>query len=205
MADSISSVEIAINDITRTLAELRSCKDSPVDVRRNFSTFINLSQAITSYMRRDYLNNTSSKWEAKEFYGWNDVTELFKELRNVQEHEDSIILRIDYTWFHDLQIGGQIVEMEMGGYWEWDNPLDDTFSEELKVYDRPPEEEGAKEIKPKRIEVAYHLNNMNSKICRLIESIGFSDIHKLSESCHDTLVNYVQFYNQKMQSHSPDG
>lgn len=205
MADEFSKVDIAFQDLKKALSDLNGCRQTPVDVRRNFSAFVNYSQKITSYMRTDYSARTGQKWEALAFCGWNDVTDLFKEIRRIEEHEDPVILRINYTWSYDREINGELVSMQVGGYWEWDNPLEEFHSDELKVYDRPPEDKGAVEIKPKKIEYEYVLSNQDRKIVAWLDSIGYADIHKLSESCFEILETYCHFYNEKVSENSGAG
>ena len=48
-------------------------------------------------MRKEFKAKTGLDWEAKEFGGWNAISELFKELRNMDEHVEPIILEIDYN------------------------------------------------------------------------------------------------------------
>ena len=202
MADDISKVDIAFLDLGNALTELNNCKGSPVEVRRNFSAFINLSQKITSYMRTDYSEKTNGRWDAKEFGGWNDVTELFKKLRTIEEHDGPIILRLYYTWYFEGLGPDGSLKMAMKGYWEWDNPLDEFPSDKLKAFDRNPEDDDAVEIKPKKVEYIYILYDHEKDVMEMLDRIGFADIHKLSKSCLETLSSYVQFYNEKVSENS---
>lgn len=79
--------EIAFRDLTRANKKLRHQHTNPDAVRRRFTEFVTVSQKLTGVMRKEYADLTGGKWEPKTFPGWNPVTEVFKKLRNVDQHE----------------------------------------------------------------------------------------------------------------------
>jgi len=188
-----SNVEIAHQDLADSLDKLNKVKDSPSETRKAFYQFVNLSQKVTSYMRTEYKEQTGKKWEAKNFDGWNLVTDLFKELRTIDEHDEPIVLKIFYTW-HYRGFG-----ISIRGYWEWDNPLDEFPNNSLEASAPNHQKGGVMEVvKPEEIEYEYVLLNDQSKVKLLMEEIGCSDIHELSKSCFEIMDSYIQFYGEKL-------
>src|SRR5215208_4615609 len=110
-----SNVAVAFQDLTDALEALSSGSASPVAVRRNFVTFVDLSQKLTSYMRIEYSEKNGQTWVPSDFDGWNDVTELFKDIRNVDQHEHPIFILINAT--HYLRIFEDAPELVVSGPW----------------------------------------------------------------------------------------
>jgi hypothetical protein len=96
MAES-SIVAVVFQDLADAYAELSSGSTSPKAVRRSFANFVNLSQQLTSHMRREYSEKKGEAWVASDFDGWNDITDLFKQLRNDDQHDRPISILVDET------------------------------------------------------------------------------------------------------------
>ena len=197
----LSPVTLVFQDLVDAHKRLRENEESPKDVRRAFHDFVNHSQKLTSYMRREFKARTGDKWVAKNFSGWNAVTELFKALRSIDEHEEPIVLRINYTFhFHDLALKGD-VKLNMAGTWEWDDPLADFPNDALIAKVPDPEKKGKLIDKaPTSVSLEYVLDTRQPQIVELLEKIGFSDILRLTQECLNTLELYYDFYDQKLRA-----
>jgi hypothetical protein len=130
-----SNVTVAFRDLTDALEALSSGSVSPVAVRRNFATFVDLSQKLTSYMRKEYSEKTGRTWDPSGFDGWNDATKLFKQLRNEGQHERPIFILVNETQY--LRISADTPdELAVSGTWQLsledqhlDTPRDDIIFE----------------------------------------------------------------------------
>lgn len=94
----MNDVDIVMQDLRDSLDKLIKSKNSPKNTRKAFSEFVNLSQKLTSVMRK----NSKTDWNASEFQGWNEITELFKKLRNYEEHVEIIKAEIQETTSHTM-------------------------------------------------------------------------------------------------------
>ena len=193
--ERISSVTIVFEDLSRNCDSLRFSRASPKNMRRIFQDFVNNSQKLTAYMRREFKARTGVNWEANDFSGWNVVTDLFKELRNIDEHEEPIVLRINYTWtFNNLGPNGDLTT-KIVGYWDWDSSFDDIPFDAL-VASAPDSSAKGKmiNITPASVDHEYTLANGQSKIRQLIGEIGYADIIELSKECLKVLGDYHDYY-----------
>lgn len=59
----MNDVDIVMQDLSDSLDKLVRSKNSPKDTRKAFSDFVNLSQKLTSVMRK----NSNTEWNASEF------------------------------------------------------------------------------------------------------------------------------------------
>jgi hypothetical protein len=81
-------------DLSDAHATLVASVNSPREVRRAFTRFIDLSQKLTSAMRKDFSRLGLGNWEASKFQGWTPVTELLKHLRNEDQHGHQIHISV---------------------------------------------------------------------------------------------------------------
>jgi len=200
-----SNVAVAFQDLTDALEALSSGSASPVAVRRTFVTFVDLSQKLTSYMRIEYSEKKGQTWVASDFDGWNDVTELFKDIRNVDQHEHPIFILINAT--HYLRIFEDAPELVVSGPWalsledqQLDIPRDDIIFE---LGDPQTGQPSGQRIAPTRVEYEFHLYPSSKEVEELLTKIGDRNVRTLSEKCFEVLSNYYRYYEDQVQQESP--
>ena len=66
MAES-SIVALVFRDLVDAYDELSSGSKSPKAVRQSFANFVNLSQKLTSHMRKEYRAKRGEPWVAADF------------------------------------------------------------------------------------------------------------------------------------------
>jgi hypothetical protein len=108
-------VAITFQDLSDAASVLSSGSTSPKAVQQNFARFLSASQKLTGHMRKEYKAKTGASWDASGFDGWNDVTELFKDLRNVDQHERPVTVFVHETQYLRTYEGGPEVAIE--GTW----------------------------------------------------------------------------------------
>src|SRR5215203_2242884 len=123
-----SIVSVVYRDLVDVYAELSSGNTSPKAVRRSFASFVDLSQKLTSHMRREYSEMMGEKWVPSSFDGWNDVTELFKQLRNDDQHDRPISILVNETQYFRVS-AGSATEVAVSGTW--------SFSLEVQLAEMP--------------------------------------------------------------------
>jgi hypothetical protein len=200
-----SIVAVVFRDLADTLDELSSGSASPVAVRRNFGTFVELTQKLTSYMRIEYSEKKGQTWVASDFDGWNEVTELFKEIRNVDQHEHPIFILINAT--HYLRIFEDAPELVVSGPWalsfddqHLDTPRDDIIFE---LGDARTGQPSGQRIAATRVEYEFHLYPSSKKVEALLTKIGDRNVRTLSEKCFEVLSDYYRYYESQVQEESP--
>ena len=93
MSQALDS-SLVFADLCDAHATLVACRESPREVRRAFVRFIDLSQKLTSAMRKDFSRLERGSWEASKFPSWTPVTELLKHLRNEDQHGNQIYISV---------------------------------------------------------------------------------------------------------------
>lgn len=200
-AARISSVTLAFNDLSQTCESLAASEASPKEMRRLFQDFVNNSQKLTTYMRKEFSAQTGGAWAASGFSGWNAVTNLFKELRNIGEHEEPIVLEIDYTWTYRNLGPNSDMTISFKGRWDKDSSLDDFPFDALEASAPDPSDKGKTIIiTPTSVEHDYTLANNQSKIRELLREIGHADIIKLTNECLDVLMAYHDHYLSMLEA-----
>jgi hypothetical protein len=201
-----SNVALAFRDLRDAFEELSSGSVSPVAVRRNFTTFVDLSQKLTSYMRKEYGEKKGQTWVASDFDGWNDVTELFKAIRTDDQHERPISILVNET--HYLRISEDTPdELAVSGTWSFsfddqhlDTPRDDIIFE---LQDPQTGQPSGQRVTPTRVEYEFHLLPSSKKVEALLTKLGDRNVRSLSEKCFEVLSNYYQYYEDQVQQESP--
>jgi len=200
-----SDVDVIFLDWSAALERIDTYRDSPREVRRNFSQLIDLSQKLTSVMRKEF----PGKWEAKRFQGWSKVTELFKELRNYEQHEELLQHHLEET--SRLTIPGEDGWPEMtfgvsGTLKDVDPLAEEKPSSNIVLMAADPEtgrmtnrEIGHVSKRTHRYVLSVaQKSERGRKINRLLEQIGTNDVHALSEQCNETLTDYLQLYRAEL-------
>lgn len=179
---------IIFTDLKLAFDRLQESKTSPSEVRRRFVNFLSLTQQLTNIMRKEYEQNTGKFWEAKNFDGWNKVSNLFKELRNEDYHEFPANIDVKCTSHFQIFEGDPhkvhtIYKSEMF-----------QLSDNLPT---PPNlKMGDKFYEAFKHEYSFILQGRTSKINKLLNKIESNEIHQLSIECFELIERYYQFYKK---------
>ena len=196
-----SDVDLVLADLEDSLAVLNAAVGSPKQVRQSFSRFVELSQRLTSSMRKEASARSYGSWEAKNFSGWNEVTALFKELRNEEQHAQQIYISVHETRFFEPygNGGGRIA---ISGTWQLTDQLAANPPNGLKLLDSDPVtgEMTNVEIPHCGISYRYLIQPREEKISAKLHAIGETDIHMLSGQCMSTLREYYKFYRARINA-----
>lgn len=194
----ISDVDLVLGDLEDALAELRAASASPKEVRQCLSRFIDLTQRLTAVMRKDWSARFGSAWIAGDFKGWNETTDLFKELRNQEQHEKQIYISVNETRHYEIfgPGGGTIA---CSGVWELSDQRADSPPDALRMYDSDPEtgEKSSIEIIPSSVSYRYLLQAREDAVAAKLKALGTSDVHDLSNACMNVLREYHAFYRTR--------
>jgi len=197
MADP-TDVDLVYYDLRDSVNLLDSARAVPREVRRVFSRYVELSQRLTSAMRKDFKARQGSSWEASRFSGWTPSTELLKYLRNEDQHGEQIFITVHdhhvYVFPHEIGINGHRTrELSAKSEWQMTN----------QMLDRPPEglefsvtwDDGTHEvILPTRTESTYVLYPRNDEQRKRIAQAGNADVYSLVAETFVTLTRYHEFY-----------
>jgi len=155
-----SIVDVVFQDLSNAFAEVTSGSTSPKTVRLSFGNFVNLSQKLSANMYKEYSAKTDQSWNASDFDGWSEVTELFKQLRNDNEHDHPVAILVHETQYFRIYEGAP--EVALSGTWSFsledqllDNPRDDL---RLKLADPETGRPSGESVAPVRKEYEFHLS-----------------------------------------------
>ena len=203
----MNSVEIVMHDLADAHDQLKNSKHSPKVFRRSFANFVELSQKLTSMMRTDFPEKGKWKALALEFSGWNKCTEIIKELRNYDQHEDIIRTEVEVIKYHTVPAEDGCPEMTFGmKYTQEINPLSDSPpTDDLKLMAADPKTGRITNIEigfTKELNYTFYLNISNDsdrgrKINRLLKQTNDPDIIQLASKSHSVLKDYYSFYKSK--------
>lgn len=201
------NTEAVFRDLTRVNKKLRQQRRNPNTLRLHFTEFVTLSQKLTFAMYKEYHELTSQKWEARNFTGWTAVTELFKVLRNVDQHEGLIRIKITQTQVFEGtasrkdESGNEIrtpmaLKVQMG------------YSSEAGFKKKVPGPFGVAEVKtgdvqqslgkPDKTYFNFLLEGHTPEIETAIKAAGTENIHELAAECYKVLFWYYKFYQEKL-------
>lgn len=193
-----SDVDLVLADLEDALQALNNAVSSPKLVRQAFSRFIDLSQRLTSVMRKDWSKRQRGPWKASTFEGWNNTSSLFKELRNQEQHELQVYISIHETRCYEPfgPGGGQIAHF---GTWKLTDQSAASPPDWMKLYESDPHtgEMLDVEILPYEVTYQYLIQPRDEVIASLLQDIGTSDLHQLSADCMAILRQYHTFYCSK--------
>lgn len=191
----VSDVELVFTDLQDALSELDDAITSPKRVRRCFSRFVDLTQRLTSAMRIESKSRAGVEWQAARFGGWNEVTALFKDLRNEEQHERQIYISVQETRYFELfgPGGGRVAA---SGTWQLTDQLLEKPPDALKMFDSDPEtgERTNTEIPHCAVAYRYLIQPREAKLRARLQAIGTADLHQLSGACMSTLREYHAFF-----------
>jgi hypothetical protein len=193
-----SNTSIVFADLADALADLEAARGSPKEVRRAFSRFVDVSQRLTSAMRKDFSRERGSQWDAASFPGWDKVTEFFKWLRNQDQHEPPIRISVHERRFYAIPgQPGRLFPFE--GTWNLADQLADTHPSDITFYpiDRATGEQMPPED-PVRIEYQYLIQPHSNAARSRLRDIGTTDVHQLSSRCFAVLNDYHEFFLRQL-------
>lgn len=175
-------------------------RPSPKQVRRTFSRFIELTQRLTSVMRRESKAKTGVEWKASEFLGWNEVTSLFKHLRNEEQHERQVRISVNETrYFEPFGEGGGTIAFS--GTWELTDQLAEKPPDGLRLMDSDPDTGAPTNNQILHCDISYRylIQSNDAKLVAWLDSTGTSDVHELSHRCVEVLKSYHAFFRARME------
>ncbi len=187
-------------DLADAFSALEAARGSPKQVRREFSRFVGLTQRLTAAMRKDFSAHHGGAWVASDFPGWNGVTELFKVLRNEEEHQHPIFLSVHERRFYLLP--GQPNQLfPFEGTWVLSDQLTDSpIGGAINFYPNDPASGQATEpVAPVRIEYQYLVQPRTEAISKRLQAIGTTDMHVLSKTCLATLSDYYEYFRLQIE------
>ena len=170
-------------------------------VRRSFASFVNFSQQLTSHMRKEYKEKKKEKWVAEDFGGWNDVTALFKQLRNDDQHERPVSILVNETqYFRAFEDDPTLIAWS--GTWSFslDDQIADTPRDDLRIgfVDGKTGRPSGELITPVRKEYEFHLYPSSDDAKALLEKIGDPNVRTLSQKCFEVLTDYHRYYERQL-------
>lgn len=194
-----------MEDLRDSLKELLESKDSPKKTRKAFAEFVNLSQRLTSVMRK----NSETRWNAVEFQGWNEITDLFKKMRNYEEHVEIIKSEIQQTASYTMtDKGSEGVTLCMRRTIKNVDPLSRKVpTANVVLYEADPV---TGRMTNKRVEteravtscfnvLIAETNQKGRAINKLLDKINNTEICFLASNCYATLCEYYKFYQYKQR------
>jgi hypothetical protein len=199
MNPKFSDTEIVFKDLSDAFDELKNERETPIKVRRNFKNFILLSQQLTEIMRPEYKKLTSEKWEAKNFKGWNEITNLFKKLRNSDTHNYPVLIDVNETqhyFSHGQSLGVNFT-------WDPSDPLSKNVPDGVVALEADPKTGRAiykKVTKPCTRSFKFVIAPRTKDIDNALQRAGTNDVHELSEKCFKTLQSYYVYYNECVEN-----
>jgi hypothetical protein len=192
--------DLVFSDLRAALATLESARGTPREVRRALSRFVELTQRLTSTMRRDYSRVKGERWDAGSFPGWNHVTELFKWYRNEEQHGDQIYIAVRERHMYSMDSDSNSYIVSEG---TWN--LNDQNAEKppsglaLHAADPVTGQMTDEVLVPARVEHTYLFRARSEEAAARLRLAAMSDVHRLSQSCFETLSQYHAFFGDRIQ------
>lgn len=199
MTEPLLDADLVFGDLRDALAALKNASGSPKDIRRALSRFVDLTQRLTSAMRRDYSKlKAGEKWVASSFPGWDDVTDLFKWYRNEEQHVDQIYIAV-------RERRKYLVAPDSTSYLVWEG----TWNLSDQNADEPPNAMLLCEadpvtgrmtnvaLPPAQVENTYLFQARSKEAAERLRLVKTADVHRLSQSCFETLSQYYAFFKER--------
>lgn len=201
-----TEASIVFADLCDAHAALERARHSPKDVRRAFSRFIELSQKLTSAMRKDTSRLGIGAWEASSFEGWTPITALLKYLRNEDQHGDQIFLSVHERRHFPIPTNlppGFNVEpgrtFIFEGTWQLNDQLLEQPPDGITTFEVDPltGQPTGRKMESLKIERIYILQPRSDKARQKIADTGTTDVHEIADSALNTLRKYFEFFCKK--------
>lgn len=194
-----SEVALVFADLVDAHTDLHEVALSPKQVRRTFSRFVELTQRLTSVMRKEFKSSVSQEWKASEFAGWNETTRLFKHLRNEEQHARQIYISVLETRFYNVFENDDRL-LVFSGTWGLTDQLMESPPDGMTFFPVDPVtgQLSACERPAVRVEYQYLIQARDEDLGRRLDAIGTSNVHELSNQCLAVLATYHEFYASKI-------
>ncbi|PLX62352.1 hypothetical protein [Sedimenticola selenatireducens] len=196
---------VTLKDLEFAYNELSASGMSPVSVRRAFTRFVDLTQKLTSVMRKEYKQLAGESWIASEFQGWCAHTEVFKKIRNADQHQNPIQIQVKERKLYAItEDKDKFIAVEC--VWELDDQLANKPPDGMFLMPTNPETGGPnKSVRytPSKVEYEFLLYPETTEIIDLLGSLGTRNILSLSKSCYEILCDYYGYYEVKISNY-PD-
>ena len=132
---------------------------------------------------------------------WNDVTELFKQLRNDDQHDRPVSILVDETQY--VRVSAEdATEIVLSGTWSFslEDQLADTPRDDLhwELADPKTGRPSGRFVLLTRKEYEFHLCPSSQKAEALLTKIGDPNVRTLSENCFAVLTDYCRFYKRQL-------
>lgn len=197
MNSNLSDVAHVFVDLEAAYESLQDARDSPREVRRLFAQFVTLTQQLTEAVRREFSARTKQSWAASQFPGWNNVTDLFKELRRTDFHGTPLRILVRETQVRRTDLG---VLLQCSGTWELHDQQADAAPEGMVLVRADPvrDEPTDDPLPLVRRTFVFHLHPRSVETERLLQEIGNIDLHILASKCIAVLRDYYKFYQDAL-------
>lgn len=198
--------QVVFADLRDVFETLNIERDSPKNIRRTFCRFVELSQKLTSAMRKDYSQLKHESWNASDFSSWNPITELLKYLRNEDQHGHQISISVHERRFYPMPPNFPYpINIEPGqlwiseGTWNLNDQLLNEVPEGITCYAIDPTTflPTDHEIAPVRIERFYILQAHSKETINKLQAAGTTDIHIIAQQAFTIFSDYYDFFCAK--------
>lgn len=192
-------------DLTRTLQELKSERHVPETARRRLAEFTALTQKLTDAIRHEYLQRTSTKWSAATFDGWDEVTALFKALRNADQHGSTVKLEV-----HEKRriLARQLVPgapdnlyLTFEGEQALPSQLHEFVPDTMTLH-RDADGQPGEAIPWSHHETTFFLASDSARVRAALSRVATRDIYELAEHCLNVLTRYHDYYLSQLPERS---
>ena len=191
--------DLVFADLEDALHALDDARGSPKKVRRAFSRFVELTQRLTAAMRKDYMRIRGGAWAAKEFPGWNAITDAFKWLRNEEQHAAQIRISVHERHFYPHPLKpGELMTVE--GTWVLGDQLWDTPSGGVMKY-HPVDPDTGQPLPPAvpvRVEYLYLVQPHSEEARERLRASGTTDMHALAAAVFHVMQEYHAYFHLRL-------
>jgi len=199
---SIIETPLVFADLSDAHVALLNARHSPKEVRRAFVRFIDLSQKLTSAMRKDCSALGQGAWAASNFPGWTKVTALLKHLRNEDQHGQQIYISVTdrryypSPWHRELGTGAPPDLLVCEGTWQLPDQLLENPPEGMELVLADPRSAAPSQVRLPmvKIERFYIVQARNDETTKFLAAAGVSDVHEIVASGFSTLTAYYAFF-----------
>ena len=193
-------VTIVFADLEDAKAALDAARGSPRDVRRCFSRYAELSQRLTSVMRKQFSSTNGRSWKASSFPHWTKDTALLKYARTQDQHATQVRISVEYLqYFSFSRFFG--VELKAGDELSFsctsllEDQLLETNPPGVVLSDIDPTTgKSTTKIEPHRVDWRYLLMPQSDEERAIFAAASSQDVHQVVASAHSTLTRYVEFF-----------
>jgi hypothetical protein len=196
-----SDVSIVFADLQDALDSLDQARGSPKDVRRSLSRYADLSQRLTSAMRKDFSRRGLGKWDASQFNGWTADTELLKYIRNEDQHGSQICVTVQETQYYQLpdevDVPGFTREtFVVRGTWQITDHTLATNPQGLELCLADPSTSTADRevLAPLRVKYAYVFLTRSDAELKKFSGASTQDLHEFAHNTFVVMKRYHMFY-----------